>query len=302
MKTRTPSILLLLLIATAFPAESRVPQEKTTTQNSAPAYPNTSDGLQKLIMDILNASKAKDSAKETELIRSLLMPKDSTWFTDEFGPGFGTSLSTAYQRATPNLELEIREIYEGNVKEGWMKPKILIYSDPDKVNAPIDHFLNCMSRPVPLYGTAFQGDVSSFHLRPGKPGEPLKVSAGDLNGYFVYDHAGFRFIPADILMKLPNERPVRIHLGMNVMQSKVISRVYPSYPQEAITKHIGGKVVVRIELDRDGKIQEAKVLEGDPILSQAAMEAVKQWRFEPTRLDGDPVEVEVDVEMVFESH
>ena len=103
-------------------------------------------------------------------------------------------------------------------------------------------------------------------------------------------------------MKLPSERPVRIHLGMNVMQSKVIKRIYPQYPQEAIKKHIGGKVVIRLDLDRDGKLQEAKVLEGDLILSQAVMDAVKQWQFEPTRLDGDLVEVEVDVEMGFEAH
>src|SRR5260370_18367268 len=99
-------------------------------------------------------------------------------------------------------------------------------------------------------------------------------------------------------MKLPSGRPVRIRLRMNVMQSKIINRVYPRYPPEAYTKRIGGKVVVRVNLDRDGKIQEARVVDGNPILTQALLEAVKQWQFDPTRLYSDLGEVEVDVDMV----
>jgi protein TonB len=89
---------------------------------------------------------------------------------------------------------------------------------------------------------------------------------------------------------------------MNVIRSKLITQVYPRYPEEATRKHIGGKAVVRLHLDTQGKMQEANAISGDPILSGALLDAVKQWQFEPTLLDGDPVEVEVDVEMVFEVH
>jgi TonB family protein len=302
MQTRTIGPLLLSLGLAVLPAEARVPQEKTAMQNSPTGYSNTSEGLQNLISDILKAAKAKDSQKETELIRGLLMPENSTWFTDEYGPGFGASLAAAYRRAAPQLEEEIKTVYEANALRGWMEPKILIYADPEKVNAPIDHFLNSMNQIVSLYQTAFQGDRPGFTLKLSQTGGPLVAVAGDLDGYFVYDQIGFRFIPSNILMKLPSERPIRVHLGMNVMQSKLLNRVYPKIPQDALARRLGGKVVIRVELDRDGNIQEAKVIEGDPILSQAAMDAVKQWRFEPTRLDGDLVEVEVDVEMGFEIH
>jgi len=301
MNSRNCGLFLFLLALAAVPAQCGS-QVTSSSQRTAAAYPNASEGLQNLIMDILRAADTKDSAKEAELIHSLLMPEDSTWFIDEYGPGFGASLAAAYRRSVPELEEDIKTVYEANVQRGWTKPKILTYADPEKVNAPIDRFLNSMNRVVPLYQTAFQGDRPGFGVKLSRPGEPLKASSGDLNGYFVYDRTGFRFIPADILMKLPNERPVRIHLGMNVMQSKIINRVYPRYPPEAYTKRIRGKVVVRVDLDRDGKIQEAKVVDGNPILSQALLEAVKQWQFEPTRLNGDLVEVEVDVEMVFESH
>jgi TonB family protein len=58
-------------------------------------------------------------------------------------------------------------------------------------------------------------------------------------------------------------------------------------------------VVVQLILDVGGNIKESKVLKGDPILSAAVMDAVKQWRFAPTALDGDPVEVDLEIPMVF---
>lgn len=301
MISRSLGLSLFLSALAAVPAQGRELQSNSSPQAPAAAYSNSTDGLQNLIRDILQTAKAKDSAKETALIHSLVMPVNSTWFTDEYGPGFGASLAAAYRRAVPELEEEIKTVYEGDVQRGLMSPRILIYKDSEQVNAPIDHFLNCMNQIVPLYQSVFQGTSASmqFSLGPGKKGKQI---GGDLDGFFVYDQGGFRFIPENILMKLPNERPVRIHLGMNIMQSKVTNRVYPPYPQEALKKHMGGKVVVRLDLDRDGKIQDAKAVEGDPILSQALLDSVKQWQFEPTRLDGDPVEVEVDVEMIFEMH
>lgn len=301
MNFRSLGLSLFLFTLAVMPAGGRTTQAASSRQTSSTVYPNTVEGLQKLIADILRSAKAKDSATETALMRSLLMPEDSTWFTDEYGPGFGASLAAAYRRELPSLEQEIKGIYEANVEAGRLNPKIVGYGDPESANAPIDHFLNCMNQVVPLYQTSFLGDQPMIQMTL-KQGGGGKVTAGDLDGYFVYANGGFRYIPSEILMKLPNERPVRIHLGMNVMQSKIIRMVYARYPPEAYTKRIGGKVIVRVDLDRDGKIQEAKIVDGNPILSQALLEAVKQWQFEPTRLDGDLVEVEVDVEMVFESH
>jgi len=296
MFCRLPSCLalLFLLLIPARAQQNSGPTDKTEGEK----YPNTSDGLQRLIEEILQAAKAKDNVRESELIHSLLMSADSTWFTDVYGPGFGSSLAAAYRRATPNLEQEIRTIYEGNAHHGWMKPKILGYSDPESVNAPLDHFLNCMNEIEPLYTTAFQGD-SQILLIPLKAGASGGQAAGDLDGYFVYDGGGFRFIPRDILMKLPNERPVRISLDMKIMESKLIDKAPVRMPAEAIKKRISGRVVVELILDVGGNTKELKVVEGDPILAAAVQAAVKQWRFAPTQLDGDPVEVDLRVPFTF---
>ena len=252
-------------------------------------------------MRVLCAKLVKTAGIEADLIHGLLMPEDSTWFTDEYGLGFGASLAAAYRRASSGLEQEIKTVYEGNIQRGWTTPKILRYTDPESVNAPVDHFLNCMNQIVPLYTTAFQGGGPSLFMSL-KPGETGKQTAGDLDGYFVYDRGGFRFIPLEILMKLPNERPVRIQLDVKIMESKLITKVPVRIPQEAIKKHVSGRVVVELILDVGGNIKESKVVEGDPILSAAVMDAVKQWRFAPTTLDGDPVEVDLQIPFTFEMH
>ena len=304
MKLKIGALVLFLEFCSMTSLGGLPAQEPEAVRNVAAAYSDSSADLQKQIVEILNAIKEKSSAKEAELINSLSMPEDSTWFTDVYGPGFGASLLASYRRTKPNLLREIKEVYEANLGYGWMTPKILRYDDPEKVNAPIDHFLNSMNKIVPLYQAAFQGDRPSMRIKAVGPGEgirtvPLRVAAGDLNGYYVFVQGRFRFIPQDILMKLPDERPVRIRLDMNVMKSKLLSRVDPRYPEDVYKKHMKGKVVVRVELDTSGKIQDAKVVEGEPILSQPVLEAVKQWLFLPTLLDGDPVEVELDVEMGF---
>ena len=228
-----------------------------------------------------------------------MLPEDSAWFTEEYGPGFGASLASAYRRIAPDLEQQIKTIYEGNVERGWITPKILRYTDPESVNSPLDHFLNCMDQIVPLYQTAFQGDSPSFHFSM-KPGERGKYSAGDLDGYFVYDRNAFRFIPMGILMKLPHERPVRIKLNSDVMASKTIVSFPVEMPPDAIKKHMSGRVLVHVVLDAGGNIKELKSLEGDPILSAAVVDSVKRWRFAPTKLDGDPVEVEFEIPYEFQ--
>jgi TonB family protein len=276
------------------------PQTQNPPQNRLANFADSSEGLQSQIAELLSALKAENSARANELIHNLLMPENSTWFTDVYGPGFGASLARAYRKAVPNLEEEIRRIYQADARAGLLQATVSKYAEPEAVNAPIDRFLNCMNQIVPLYEAAFLGNrpMIQMSLKPGN----LTQTGGDLDGFFVFYQGGFRFIPMNILMELPSERPIRIHLGMNVMQSKLVTKVYPKYPEEALKKRLQGKVVVRLELDINGNLQKATLIEGDPVLGRAFMEAVKQWRFEPTTLDGDPVEVEVDAETVFEVH
>lgn len=296
-------LTVLLNVIVSVPSFTQSPQEPPTTTSRIPAavHPNTSEGLQSLVEETLRAAKSQDSAKEGELIRGLLVPEDSNWFTDEFGPGFGARLSAAYRRSAEDMEQELRTVFEGDVQRGWTKPNVLRFDDAETSEFPIDKILNCMNEVVPLYQTAVNGSRTASLMTSG-PNQRVRVVAGDPSGYFVFVDGAFRFIPLEILIKLPRGRPVRIKLDMDAMDSKIANKVSPPIPGEAIRRHISGKVVIELILSVEGKIKESKVLEGDPILSNSALNTVNQWRFEPTKLDGDPVEVDFQIPFIFEVH
>jgi len=294
------AFLLIVIVPVSSSAQS--PEESSVMlKNQATAYPDTTEGLQSLVEDILRAAESKDTAKEIELIHSLLVPEDGKWFLDEFGPGFGASLSAAYRRLASNQEQDLQGIFEADAQRGWMKPKVLRYADAENTEFPVDKFLNCMDEVVPLYQTAVNGNRTTFRFARD-PNQKGKIIAGDPHGYFVFVQGGFRFIPQEVLMPLPKGRPVQIKLDMDVMNSKITNKTPIQAPPEAMRKHISGKVVVEVILDVGGNIKESKVLEGDPILSDPVMEIVKMWKFEPTKLDGDPVEVDLQIPFVFQIH
>lgn len=93
--------------------------------------------------------------------------------------------------------------------------------------------------------------------------------------------------------------PQRIRVGGNVQQAKMLHMVQPLYPAIAIAAHITGTVVLHAIVAKDGTIQQLEYVSGPPLLMKASMEAVKQWVYEPTTLNGHPVEVDTSISVVF---
>jgi protein TonB len=83
------------------------------------------------------------------------------------------------------------------------------------------------------------------------------------------------------------------------MEANLMQRVQPLYPPLARQARIQGQVVIRAVISRNGMIENLQVLSGHPMLVQAAIDAVKQWRYRPYFLNGEPVEVETQVTVNF---
>ncbi|HTR45986.1 MAG TPA: TonB family protein [Verrucomicrobiae bacterium] len=94
-------------------------------------------------------------------------------------------------------------------------------------------------------------------------------------------------------------RPARIRVGGNVQAAGLIHRVDPVYPQIAKAAHVSGTVVLHVIVAKDGSIEKVEYVSGPPLLQQAAMDAVQQWKYTPTLLNGEPVEVDTTVQVVF---
>jgi TonB family protein len=93
--------------------------------------------------------------------------------------------------------------------------------------------------------------------------------------------------------------PSRIRVGENVQLAKMIRRVPPVYPPLAKQAMVQGVVALNVILNRDGTVQSATVAAGHPLLAPAAIDAVKQWVYQPTTVNGQPVEVVTTATVVF---
>ena len=93
--------------------------------------------------------------------------------------------------------------------------------------------------------------------------------------------------------------PQRVSVTSTIEAAKLISRVQPVYPVIAIQARIQGNVVLHAIIGRDGQVSELQVLSGHPLLVSAAVDTVRQWRYSPTLLNGQAVEVETTITVSF---
>jgi len=93
------------------------------------------------------------------------------------------------------------------------------------------------------------------------------------------------------------KRPLKLSEG--VLQAQLVSRIEPRYPPLALQTRQEGTVVLHAIISRDGRINAVEVVSGSPLFLQAALDAVRQWRYRPTLLNGEPVEVETTITVMF---
>jgi protein TonB len=101
------------------------------------------------------------------------------------------------------------------------------------------------------------------------------------------------------VMKPRPTLPRRIHVGGNVEAALLVHKVTPVYPELAREARIGGLVRMKAVIDPRGSIKDLSVLSGPPMLVHSALDAVKQWVYRPTYLNGTPVEVDTEIDVRF---
>jgi periplasmic protein TonB len=130
---------------------------------------------------------------------------------------------------------------------------------------------------------------------------PPEVGLSALPGG-VYEGPGI--IPGSIAVP-PEPAPVKtqshppIRIGGGVSEANLIRRVQPVYPPLARTTHVEGVVEFTATISKQGTIENLQLVHGHPLLVNAAREAILQWRYRPTLLNGEPVEVITDIMVKF---
>jgi len=97
----------------------------------------------------------------------------------------------------------------------------------------------------------------------------------------------------------PVATPQRVRGSQGVTQGLLIRKIQPNYPPLARQARIEGSVLLQAEISKDGTIENLHLISGHPMLAPAAIEAVKQWKYKPYILNGEPVEVETQITVNF---
>jgi protein TonB len=133
---------------------------------------------------------------------------------------------------------------------------------------------------------------------PPLPPELLAITAGP--SFLGTDLLG----PVTTSRSEPEPPPVvpapvqRIH-QTEIQPAMILSQPQPPYPRLALIARIQGDVVLHAIIDREGRVAELEVLSGHPVLVKAALDTVQLWRYRPTLLNGEPVEVETTIKVSF---
>ncbi len=110
---------------------------------------------------------------------------------------------------------------------------------------------------------------------------------------------GWRELEAGLNPATSSTEMPRVQVPAQVMQKLLVHRVEPSYPAEARKANLQGIIAVDIVVGRDGSILNMRAINGPDVLARAAMDALRWWKFEPYRVNGEPVLVETTVAVEF---
>jgi periplasmic protein TonB len=134
-------------------------------------------------------------------------------------------------------------------------------------------------------------DMSSMGMQGGVVGG---VAGGQMGGVIGGVIGGVGGAP-------PPPRPTqqRIRQGGQVQAAKLTNKVQPLYPPLARQTRISGTVRLHAIIAKNGTVEQLEVISGHPLLVQAALDAVRQWKYQPTTLNGEAVEVDTTIDVIF---
>jgi periplasmic protein TonB len=135
-------------------------------------------------------------------------------------------------------------------------------------------------------------------------GPMSNVPAGSATGVFngapggIYSSA-FSDLLRHAPVSVPKVATQKVRVSSGVAQGLLILQVKPEYPALARQARVEGTVVLQATIGKDGTVQNLRLVSGHPMLTQAAIQAVKQWMYKPYYLNGEPVEVDTQINVKF---
>jgi protein TonB len=129
----------------------------------------------------------------------------------------------------------------------------------------------------------------------------LLIAAAVLAAVFWWRwNRGWEELESGLASRSATNSQKRAHVPAEVMEKLLIHRVDPEYPAAARPGRLQGVIVLDVVVGPDGSVIQMRALNGPEVLSRAAMEALRWWKFQPYRVNGQPVDVETTVAVEFQ--
>jgi TonB family protein len=252
---------------------------------------NSPKGFEQQWKPFFKAYKSSDPRQVKSYLDAFAIPDN--WFTDVFGADAGPELAKLYADQFQDFESHIpRSLglsmnlvgkhYGAGLNDLVIQTELADNPDPKPAPKPPPASLQPLP-PVLRFSTK-----TSFHIQgTNQPGASWMDS-------FVYLDGRFRFLgrgaypfwdAANVRRADPCAKPGEQTGG------QLVTKVDPVYPEEAKQKGVSGVVRVRVTVATDGSVKEVEIIEGDPLLIDAAKQAILKWQYTPFMTCGQPVEM-----------
>jgi protein TonB len=229
-----------------------------------------------------------DKAAFRSALDALAIPNANDWIAAHFSPTDVARLQRDYRVGIADFERQT--IYA--VETIGTHPDKTVAAKPCDLPRPPEESGPEATVPAPIQ------PISIECIRYG-PLHPASSSSSIWRGSFIYIEGIFRYAGRAYPFWLEELENLR-NAYAAIEPARLITRVKPQYPEKARKKRIEGDVRIRIKIGKDGVPSDLTVLSGDPLLVDAALKAVRQWRYEPVKRNGVPAETETTIDVYFQ--
>jgi TonB family protein len=243
--------------------------------------------LRSLLSEMVVAVRNGADKQIEEMSEDLIVPEPQSFFSQVFGVEEGAKLAANYSGQKEHLKERIVGTLREMAKADPSKLEISTVKHDSPDGPGLNDFWRAVLQqrrtPVPLFSASYRVGRGSWHA---------------LAQFFQID-GRFGIVDNQTFTGLSGVPPLRLRVGGNVMVEKLLNQVNPRYPEAAKQGRIQGTVRLSVVVGTDGAIKELEVVSGPKDLIEVSVEAVKQWRYRVTKLNGVPVEVLTTIDIVF---
>jgi len=287
---RIPALFLFIpwLLCLGFPRDQAQGQLTETTANAGEVYPHTSEGIQSQFNELLRSYQSGDGPRFDAAIRSFSLPNPEVWLAETFGPSQGERLARSYETSFAGFRSTITGKIDHYGKNAELRFAVHLSKAWDlKATAATGVG---SSTAVPLTDVSLE----AYNLWLSPEGSAAAGTAWMET--FVYLQGAFRYVGGGASPFWVSPTSVDI---LAVQKPVLVHSVQPAYPPEARARQIEGTVRLHVLIGKEGQISKVEIVSGPKLLQQSAVDAVKQWRYTPPLVGGQPVSFDTHIDVVF---